>query len=222
MSFRPTTLVTAGLVSVLATVASAQVVNPAEPVPQTPSADARDVRPVGIGLKAGFNYSNLALDPDVDLPIKATWGGVGGLFVVGEVSPSIALQLEALYSQRGVEDDVDTADATARLTFVDIPMTARWSPPASGATRFHVFTGPQLGIKVKAEVINDQLDMTSSISDQIKSWDLGWTAGVGVSMNRVSLDARYTFGLTDLSAVDDDAGSAKNRTFTVLLGVQLR
>jgi len=134
---------------VLATVASAQVVNPAEPVPQTPSADARDVRPVGIGLKAGFNYSNLALDPDVDLPIKATWGGVGGLFVVGEVSPSIALQLEALYSQRGVEDDVDTADATARLTFVDIPMTARWSPPASGATRFHVFTGPQLGIKVK-------------------------------------------------------------------------
>jgi opacity protein-like surface antigen len=121
-----------------------------------------------------------------------------------------------------VEDDVDTADATARLTFVDIPMTARWSPPASGATRFHVFTGPQLGIKVKAEVINDQLDMTSSISDQIKSWDLGWTAGVGVSMNRVSLDARYTFGLTDLSAVDDGAGSAKNRTFTVLLGVQLR
>lgn len=223
MSFRPKTIAITGYMCLLATAASAQVVDPAAPVPPaTTQTDARDVRPVGFGLKAGLNYSNLSLDPDIDLPIKATWGGVGGLFVVGEVTPAIALQIEALYSQRGVQDDVEEADATARLTYIDIPVTARWSSAPMGETRFHLFTGPQVGIKVKAEVINDQLDMTSSISDQIKNWDLGWTAGAGISMNRVSLDARYTFGLTDISAAEDDTGSAKNRTFTVLLGVQFR
>jgi opacity protein-like surface antigen len=156
------------------------------------------------------------------LPIKATWGGIAGLFLVREVSPGLAVQLEALYSQRGVKDDVDSADATARLTYIDVPLTARWSSTATGPMRFHLFTGPQVGIKVKAEVINDQLDMTSSISDQIRAWDFGWTAGAGISRNRVSLDARYTVGLTDISAVDEGDGSAKNRTFTLLVGVQFR
>jgi opacity protein-like surface antigen len=213
--------------TLFATTAAAQIPDPQQPVPQPvaqPMSTSMD-RPLMVGVKAGGNYSTLALDNGDVIPVKAVWGGVGGLSIGRYLSANVGLQLEALFSQRGAQDDVEVADATLRLTYIDLPVTVRVGTANTNGARFHVFTGPQFGIKIKAEVINDMLDITTDLDEETKDWDFGWTAGVGVDLHPITLDARYTFGLTDINNTNTENNNdnwAKNRTFAVMIGVRLR
>lgn len=214
MSFRPREMAGAALaVLIISVSASAQEV----PVASASPASA----PLTFGLKAGVNYATLALEQDELLPVKPVLGGAGGVFIGRQLSSGVGLQVEALFSQRGTQDDVPGAEATARLTYIDVPVTVRVGTSTSSGAQFYAFTGPQLGIKVKAELINEMLDQTTDLDEQFKSWDAGWTVGAGAELNRILLDARYTFGLTDINK-SGEGGWAKNRTLTVLLGIRLR
>lgn len=43
--------------------------------------------------------------------------------------------------------------------------------------------------------------------------------GVGVSLTRLLLEARYTFDLVDLNKVDQPTGAHKNRVISFIAGV---
>lgn len=182
-------------------------------------AAAQAVYPSTFGLKAGVNSSTLSSD-DALLDVGSLWGAVAGAFIGKNITDNLGIQLEGLFSQRGAKDNTFGDDAKIRLTYLDVPLTARFGSTTANNMHFHAFTGPQLGIKLSSKYTDDA-DSDVDLDDQVKSWDFGWTVGAGVEMNRVSLDARYTLGLTNID--DSDSGSSlKNRTFTVLLGYRFR
>ncbi|MDA1307574.1 MAG: porin family protein [Acidobacteria bacterium] len=186
-----------------------------------PVVAAAQYAPATFGFKVGVNSSTLSLN---DTPIPAVspiWGAVGGAFIGKNMSENFGLQLEALVSQRGAKEDASPSVGTIRTNYLDVPLTARFGSTSSNGTHFHVFTGPQFGILLQAEVTDEPLDVTRDIKDDLKSWDLGWTLGAGVEMNRLSLDARYTLGLTNINKFESD-GELKNRTFTFLLGYRFQ
>lgn len=183
-------------------------------------AAAQSVYPATFGLKAGVNSSNLSSDDDL-LDLGSRWGAVAGAFVGKNISENLGIQLEGLFSQRGANDKTSGSDTSLRLTYLDVPLTARFGSTTANNMHFHAFTGPQLGIKLSAKAKDDFLGTEIDLDDEVKSWDFGWTVGAGVEVNRVSLDARYTLGLTNIDNSDSD-GSLKNRTFTVLLGYRFR
>jgi outer membrane immunogenic protein len=182
-------------------------------------AAAQTAYPTTFGLKAGVNSSTLNSDDDL-LDVGSLWGAVAGAFVGKNMSENLSLQLEGLFSQRGAKDNTFGDDAKIRLTYLDVPVTARFGSTTANNMHFHAFTGPQLGIKLSSKYTDDN-DTDVDLDDSLKSWDFGWTFGAGVEMNRVSLDARYTLGLTNIDESDTDS-SLKNRTFTVLLGYRFK
>lgn len=182
-------------------------------------AAAQTVYPTTFGLKAGVNSSTVNSDDDF-LDVGSRWGAVAGAFVGRNISENLGIQLEGLFSQRGANDKTSGSDTSLRLTYLDLPLTARFGSTTGDNLHFHAFTGPQLGIKLSAKAKDDR-GTEIDLDDELKSWDFGWTAGVGVEMNRISLDARYTLGLTNIDNSDSDS-SLKNRTFTVLLGYRFQ
>jgi outer membrane immunogenic protein len=182
-------------------------------------AAAQTAYPATFGLKAGVNSSTLSSDDDL-LDVGSLWGAVAGAFIGKNMSDNLSLQLEGLFSQRGAKDNTFGDDAKIRLTYLDVPLTARFGSTTANNVHFHAFTGPQLGIKLSSKYTDDA-DSDVDLDDSVKSWDFGWTVGAGVEMNRVSLDARYTLGLTNIDE-SDSGSSLKNRTFTVLLGYRFR
>lgn len=186
-----------------------------------PVVAAAQYAPATFGFKAGVNSSTLSLNNSPIPEVSPIWGAVGGVFVGKNMSENFGLQLEALVSQRGAKEDASASVGTIRTNYLDVPLTARFGSTSSSNMHFHVFTGPQFGLLLQAEVTDEPLDVKRDIKDDLKSWDLGWTLGAGVEMNRLSLDARYTLGLTNINKFDSD-GELKNRTFTFLLGYRFR
>lgn len=186
-----------------------------------PVVAAAQYAPATFGFKAGVNSSSLSLTNTPIPAVSPIWGAVGGVFVGKNITENFGMQLEALVSQRGAKEDASPSVGTIRTNYLDVPLTARFGSTSTNGTHFHVFTGPQFGYLLQAEVTDEPLDTKRDIKDELKSWDLGWTLGAGVEMNRWSLDARYTMGLTNISKFESD-GELKNKTFTFLLGYRFQ
>lgn len=186
------------------------------------AARAQDVQ---VGVKGGVNLANLEFEAEgVDVNFERRTGFVGGLFVVWPLGGQVGLQTEALYSQRGAEIEDPDVDATGKvkLDYLEVPVLLRLSTPASSGTSFHVFAGPSLGFRVRArgEGTVGNFTETEDLSDEIEKFDLGLSIGAGADFNRLIVDGRYTWGLSNLNKDDSDNVEVKNRTFSVMLGIR--
>ncbi len=182
-------------------------------------ASAQTTYPVVAGVEAGINASELKSETDVNL--TRLYGGTGGVFVGRNFTPNFGMRLEALFSQRGAKDDVAGADAHIRLHYLDIPVLARFGNTATNDMHYHIFTGPQGSIRLKSEVKDNISGVTADLDDETKSYDIGWTLGAGVEVQKVSFDVRYTMGLVNINKTDS-GDDYKNRTFTLMLGYRFR
>lgn len=195
--------------SILALAFSAIVTLPAIAAAQTP---------VTVGVKAGVNIATIKIEDDEDNPdVKSLVGAVAGLFVGKQINDSLGWRLEGLFSQKGYKDAEAGSDFKETLTYVDVPVLLTLGPSSSGDTRFNVFTGPQVSFLIKAE--DDFLDLKSDTKDDWKSTDFGWVLGAGLEKGRITADARYTLGLSNVS---DFGSDIKNRAFSVMIGVKLK
>ena len=176
--------------------------------------------PITFGVKAGVTASTLSANDTADLDVKTIWGAAAGVFLGKNLTPNLGLQLEGLVTQRGAKDNTFGGDAKIRLAYFDVPLTVRYGSTTTNETHYHIFTGPQIGFKLKAENTDDVFG-TTDIDDEVEALDFGWTLGAGVERNRLSLDARYTFGLMNINAASSDE-PVKNRSFMVLIGFRLK
>jgi hypothetical protein len=125
-------------------------------------------------------------------------GFVGGVFTVFPIRDSrTAIQAEALIGQRGARyvDDDFPEEEVLRMTYLEIPLLARFTPRPDRRGSFHVFTGPTFGINLDSRVIEE--GESDSFDEYTKRGDVGWTIGGGVDWRRLVLDVRNTHGLTD-------------------------
>lgn len=177
--------------------------------------------PVSIGVKAGVNVAKLKFDDsDENDDVKSRLAAVGGLYLSKPVNDNVSVRVEGLFSQKGAKAEGGSDDATIKLTYVDVPVLLDFSPSSSGTSRFHVFTGPQMGFNTKAQVKSG--GVTVDFDEEVKSTDFSWVLGVGVSNGRFSADASYALGLSNIAEDSGSDGGVKNRVFSVKFGVKLK
>jgi hypothetical protein len=177
-----------------------------------------------VGAKGGVSIAKF-VGNDADSLVKDSHVGFnGGLFVLANVTDRFGVQLEGLYTQKGGEGKVDfgggPVDVTVRADYIEFPLLAVFSYPASETVSLRGFVGPGFAFNTKAEVEGG--GTTTDVKDQTKSFDFLGILGVGAAFNvgtvNIIVDGRYEYGFISV----DDSGSdlsIKNSNFSIMGGV---
>jgi hypothetical protein len=177
---------------------------------------------LGLGIKGGANFATQdanSLMPGVEISTSNITGFVGGVYVNWFFGDKIALQPEFLWSRKGSVSEMLSGTSPGgsqdnKLTYWDIPVLFRWQ-----IIKFlNIHAGPQFSILSKAET--DFGTATEDIKDQLKNGDFGLIIGAEANLPlRLNLTARYIYGLTNVSEMEDI--EIKNSTFQLTLGIRL-
>jgi len=182
------------------------------------------------GLKAGVNLSSIhgADVGDIEFELGAPWksklGAVGGGFITFNLSPTIAIQAEALYSMKGAKlnTTVDTTPVTVTFNgnYLEIPILLKIMIPTQGNLKPSLFAGPALGINLSHKVKAEGGGMSEEIEiPGYKSTDLGLVFGLGLDIGRnIRTDLRYTLGFTKLVEEGGVTSDIKNGAFSLMIG----
>jgi|SRR5699024_10272398 len=138
-----------------------------------------------LGIKLGANFAQLR---DVKHADSKT-GFVGGAFLAVGFE-KFAIQPEILYSQQGSKFDIDDFD----LDYINVPIMFKFYLIGHS---LNVQAGPQFGF-----VVHDDLPSFGDINEQVKAKNFDFSGAVGLGLDLafgIRLDARYHFGLTDVS-----------------------
>ncbi|MEM8998621.1 MAG: porin family protein [Bacteroidota bacterium] len=173
---------------------------------------------VGIGVRGGLNLSTITGD-DFDSPDSRTSFYIG-ILAEFPLSEKFSLQSELFYSAQGFDigdeplpDGSDAIyDATLKLDYIQIPILMK----VYLAKGLNLHGGPQFGFNVNEEISidipgDDDLDIEL---DDANSFDFQITNGLEYKIKDVFLiQARYTFGLTDI--IDDVDSRTSNISFGI-------
>ena len=184
------------------------------------------------GFVAGGNASNFRgrFANLADTEFKP--GFVGGAFVAYRFSPNVAIQSEALFTQKGattravVTDEnglpLGTEDVFIELDYVEVPVLARLGVARFESATPYVIAGPAFAFPVDGRMRVDAPFANEAIVDRMKRVDIGVVMGAGLRIGdrspRLIMEGSYTAGLEDLYDVDNNLESI-NSTFSVLIGV---
>ncbi|MBC7915166.1 MAG: PorT family protein [Pyrinomonadaceae bacterium] len=167
------------------------------------------------GVKGGLNVSNLYVDEASDE--NARIGIHAGFY--GQLFPSdvFTIQPELLFSTRGAKYESDLGgfgnqQVTFNLSYIDLPVLAVFKV----AEVVEIHAGAYASYLLKADVSyegdlgngTDQID-----EDNLKSFDYGLVAGVGINFGAIQIGARYNYGLVEIAdsdGADSILGDAKN------------
>lgn len=183
------------------------------------SIDASAQMSVNKGLKGGLNFASFSLDPEPEGGSTSSQTGIaGGLFLELDLLGPLDIQVEGLFSQKGSKFESDAGgESSTTLSYLEVPVLAKISIPLAPTMSYNVHAGPALGFKL-SESFDPELN---SDEDFYKGSDLGAVVGLGLKFNAlvsfVTIDARYTLGLSNV--LDSDNGEAKNRSLTLLVGL---
>lgn len=150
------------------------------------------------GPKFGVNLSTLTGKDAANASVNPRF--LAGAFVSVKPSSQFAIQTELNYNQKGarVRNTLLTT-SHIRLTYLEVPVLARFCYPNSARTTPYVATGPSLNFLMNAR---DTYQKDQMVTQQYKKMDLGWSFGAGLEMESKNkwwiIDLRYTPGFTKL------------------------
>ncbi|CAM3392066.1 porin family protein [Aequorivita lipolytica] len=158
---------------------------------------------IDFGIKAGANFANIT---DASGLSNKT-GFQAGIFGGVKFSDKVGIQADLLYSQQGGEFDFGDFD----LTYINVPVVLKYYIVQG----LNIQAGPQFGFIVDDNIVFDLGDVTADA--KAENFDLSGVVGAGYDFPfGIRLDARYNFGLTDVSKIDGANG--KNSVFSLALG----
>ena len=182
-----------------------------------------------VGVKAGINFASLTPEEDEDPDTSRRLGPVGGLWVGMALAPRFSLQVEGLFSEKGVKFDLGALGlgrAEVRVRYLEIPVLARgdFGDPGAAARLFVVGgAAPAFELSAQATADDEGVEDTRDIGDDVKPFDLGLVGGIGVEFGPAVIEARYTHGLLHINEDDNgDEDRIKNRVFSVIVGFRFR
>ncbi len=163
-------------------------------------------------VEVGANLARWSSGGSAESPFSTYYGFyVGGLFSI-PVGP-LRLRPGLTYARRGTEIPQDPE--SVRVDYLDVPILVEFRP-GTGRARPVLFGG---------FVVSRRLGVASSqfpeddLSALIRSTEASVSVGAGLEVRRVTVVARYAWGLTDVQATPSDA-STHSRCLS--LGVQIR
>jgi len=174
------------------------------------------------GVTAGINFAGASGDFGQNATKGRRTAGVLGVSAAFWVNDLVDVQPEILYSMEGASAKVSAAGVTSTLTsridMIRIPVLARIGPRLGlHPSCCYVVAGPAIGIVTRAkQTIPAVGDL--DIKDQLKGGDFAIVLGAGFSVDRFTVEGRYTAGLTNLNK--DAADVNKTRVFAVLAGAK--
>ena len=172
------------------------------------------------GPRLGVNLSKYVGNNIVEN--KAIAGLAAGAFVMYSSLNHFGISADLLYSQKGAKyTAIAGGSVTQRVNYLEIPIALRYFLTRSGDFRPNIYVGPSLAFKLNANQKVDNTGLKTSITDGVKSTDLGLMAGFQLNFKglaprqRFLIDGRYTYGLSGIDAV---SGNGHNSVFTLALG----
>jgi hypothetical protein len=152
-----------------------------------------------VGIKGGLNVSNLYVN-DVD-DENARFGFNAGFYGQILSSETFAIQPELLFSTKGTQADyggIVNSTVKFNLNYIDLPVLAviKLGPSAE------IHAGPYFSYLVNANIDysgnigsgNDEINR-----DNLKSYDWGWSGGLGLNFGGVQIGARYNYGMVKIA-----------------------
>ncbi|WP_460974210.1 porin family protein [Spirosoma knui] len=187
------------------------------------------------GPRVGLNLSTFRGDVN---GYKLTPGLAAGAFLMYSSLNHFGISADVLYSQRGGKfEGVDPGNVPVEfkqhVNYLEIPVALRYFLTLNGRFRPNLFLGPSLAIPLSAKVTKQKINGFSQPdidnSSAFKNLDLGLLAGFQLNWpgfgerQRFLIDARYTFGLADITSQPIYRGgvgqqSIYNSTVTLTLG----
>ncbi|KYG83426.1 porin family protein [Roseivirga echinicomitans] len=177
------------------------------------------------GIKGSFNLSNFYSNDIDDNNLRP--GFSLGFFKENQIGPSAAIQTEFLFSTKGNRSEYRTGpfdgEAKFNLNYLELPIML----DLKAGSALDITFGPYVSYLVSANVTTEG-DFGSSYSeidrDELKSFDFGFSGGLGLNFGTTELGARYNLGLTEIANSNNARsimGDAKNSViqFYIALGM---
>ncbi|WP_412061538.1 porin family protein [Rubrivirga sp. IMCC45206] len=166
------------------------------------------------GLNTAFLTGDLAdgLDPRL--------GAVAGAGVRFDLTRSVSLQAEALYSQKGAEDKDIVDPGTYRLDYLEVPVLVRFAVPVSPYADAGLYAGPSIGIPIGAEFRSDDSEALDIDYDGDLKTDIGLALGADFWSGPVGIDVRYVAGLSDVFEDGRGLRDVRNGALQLTLGLR--
>lgn len=170
--------------------------------------------------KAGVNSSNIY---DSGETTDNRFGFVGGVEAGYQLNNWLGLSMGAVYSQQGLKGIIFGEDATLKLDYINVPMTANFYVVKGLALK----TGIQVGL-----MVNDRVHVKKGVTTtEIKLKDLWATDshnhgeqqkvdvsipfGISYEIYNVMIDVRYNLGLNTFAKGFDKSPKNSVLQFTV-------
>jgi hypothetical protein len=189
-----------------------------------PSLASAQLVPGGItgGIKGGITFGDIpefaeVLEEDDAAETAMRTGLIVGGFAFMSFDDMFGLQVEGLYTQKGLGYELGTAEYQYRLDYLEIPVLFRIQTARDRGV--YALVGPAFSFNVKAEAFSevDEDETTVDISEEVAGLEISFVAAVGYQINRFLVEGRYMEGLTNV--LDDvDEVTYKSRTFAILAG----
>ena len=163
------------------------------------------------GIKAGINIANLSgndLDNDTD-PII---GPSAGIFIEYYLQKYLSIRSEIQYVLKGAKTSLSYFDGiyeqTAKMNYIDIPFVI----VGHLHNNLDVYVGPYLGFYLNGTLtdywncsdyeMRDKRDIEENT--EIKKQEYGFLLGGEYSINRISINVRYSNSLTGFQYDEND------------------
>jgi hypothetical protein len=165
------------------------------------------------GIKGGALFATVPDFSEIGEEMDHRLGVTGGVFLTLSLLPGLAIQPEAIFTQKGATATLSDGDYSLKLDYLDIPVLARLSFGAGGV-KVYGFAGPSFNIRLKAEAGfgDDMVD----ISEELEKSDVSFVAGIGVEISKLLIEGRWLKSVKDI-AFEDDV-ELKPQGFAIMAG----
>jgi hypothetical protein len=171
-----------------------------------------------VGLMGGLNLGTVSVSGETEgQQLKLQPGPVGGLFFgVPLKKTTIALQIEALLSTKGVRIAAGGFTDSARIVELEVPVLVAFLAKRGTGTNIRVLAGPAFALNASN---SDSIDGHPVTKAPLKLGEVGLKGGVQFERGRIFYGASYTLGLSNFSADDTSPVDAvKTRTLSAVVG----
>lgn len=152
------------------------------------------------GVRGGVNISNLDFEPDADFQNLHRNGFVFGGFVDYGFTESLSLQVELQYSAEGAKAEEFKAD------YIQMPIMLR----------FHLSNNLTIGVGPMASL------KTWKNQDVFSTFAFSGVGGIEYMItDELFIDARFSYGITNILDEDTIGLEAKNNNIQVGFGIKL-
>ncbi|SDB96106.1 porin family protein [Williamwhitmania taraxaci] len=141
------------------------------------------------------------------------------LGIVGKIgiTDRLSIQPELTFLQRGVKTDNNGFESKYKVSYLSIPVLAKYSLKALGFAKIHAIGGVYSSVRTGGEVEFKDAAGTSTQKLDNSGWrrmDYGFSVGVGAELPKTKgtwvFDIRYDYSIMDVHKSDDTYNS--NRT----------